>query len=357
MRSLSHRPSHRAVLPLLTVVALGLGVVPGTSGPSSGAERPPQGSTGSGHAAAVRTPVVVRPSALRIGPPSRVRWLVDNVVHTGNGHTVTLPWTRAGARRHLVRLVGHTADGWLVRSFDGGDTWTLWSVEAGRRHAIASSSVSEGEVVGYRLSHNHRRFLVHRFDGDASTAISVRDLDNAEVDGQEFAGDAEVLAFSGPELVVGATDTQLWDVDAQSVDPLGVDAAGADLRHDLLFVTDPASGESGPTSLENPGTPAWTATMAQAVVSPGGGRVVSRTAPHDSLLTVRNEETGAVRVSFDVRFLASEAPVWESGRAFVFVASVGGLGDRETLVRCRVDGSCLRISAIRPRDTISLPPR
>ncbi|MDQ3105175.1 MAG: hypothetical protein M3Q87_08145 [Actinomycetota bacterium] len=273
-------------------------------------------------------------------------------MHTGSGRTVKMPWTRNGARTHLLRLVGRTANGWLVKSFSG-NTWTLWSIRDGKRHSKTSSSVSEGEVVNYRLSRNHQRFLVHVFDGDRTTFVSVRDLNNAQVDAQNFAGIGDVLAFSGSELIVNVTDTQRWDVDAQSLDPLGVDAAGADIGDGLLFVTDPATGESGPTSLESPGTPPWTTKMAQVGVSPGGGRVLSRDTRGGHQLTVYNRVTGAVRVSFSVRFLASEAPIWESNRSFVFIAAVN---QSETLVRCRINGSCQRISKIRPRDTISLPP-
>jgi hypothetical protein len=32
------------------------------------------------------------------------------------------------------------------------------------------------------------------------------------------------------------------------------------------------------------------------------------------------------------------------------------LGNHEALVRCRINGSCQRISAIRPSNSISLPP-
>lgn len=324
------------------VVALGLGAAPEAS---------------AGAAEVAGSPVVVRPAALHRGSPPRVAWLADNVVHTGDGRSVTLPWSRAGARRHHVTLLGHTANGWLVKSFDGGDTWTLWSVRAGKSHKITSASVSEGEIVGFALSGDRQRFLSVRFDGLDTTSISVRDLDNTQLDSRDFVDNGDVLAFSGGTLVVGTTDTQRWDVDAQTLTPLGVDAVGADLGHDLLFVTDSITGESGPTSLESPGTPPWTAAMAQPVVSPRGGRVLSRERPRGSLLTVRSVETGAVRASFAVRFLASEAPVWENERSFVFIASVGGLGDRETLVRCRVDGTCRRVSPIRPRDTISLPAR
>jgi hypothetical protein len=299
---------------------------------------------------------VVRPAELPRGPASEVRWLVGNVVHTGSGHTVEMPWTRSGARAHRLRLVGRTAHGWLVKSFDGGDTWTLWSVRHGRRHAVTSSSVSEGEVVDFRLAHNHRRFLVHRFDGDRTTSISVRDLNNAVVDTQDFDGVGDVLAFGGATVVVNVSDTQRWDVNAQSVDGLGVDAVGANIGEDLLFATDPVTGESGPTSLDNPAAPAWTAKMAGVEVSPGGGRVLGRNTRGGNLLTVYNRTTGAVRASFSVRFLADDAPVWESDRSFVFIAAVNGLGDREALVRCRVSGSCQRISPVQPRDAISLPP-
>lgn len=96
--------------------------------------------------------------------------------------------------------------------------------------------------------------------------------------------------------------------------------------------------------------------MAQPVVSQGGGRVVSRDQRGGDQLTVRNVATSQRLASFDVRFMSTEAPVWESSnRSFVFIASVGGLGDRETLVRCRLSGSCQRISKITPRDTLSLP--
>lgn len=353
MSSLLHRRRGLAVLlPLLPALALGLGMVPVTGGTSFGVGQASHAGMSTGPTADPPSPIVVRPTQLPRGPASKVRWLYDNVVHTGSGRTVKMPWTSEGARAHSLRLLGRTADGWLVKSH-GGYTWTLWAIRDGKRHPITSTSVTEGEVVNYRLSRDHQRFLVQLYDGDRSTSIYVRDLNNALVDVQDFALVPAVLAFSGSELIVNVRDTQHWDVDAQSVDPLGVDAAGADIGHGLLFVTDPATGESGPTSLESPGTPTWTAEMTQVGVSPGGGRVLSRDTRGEHLLTVYNRLTGEVRVSFSVRFLASEAPIWESNRSFVFIAAVN---ESETLVRCRINGSCQRISAIRPRDTISLPP-
>ncbi len=351
MSSLFHSRRGIAVLPLLPALALGLGMVPVTGGTSFGVGPASQAGTSTRPAVDARLPIVVQPTELPRGPASKVRWLFENVVHTASGRTVEMPWTRAGARAHSLRLLGRTADGWLVKSF-GGNTWTLWSVRDGKRHAITSSSVTEGEVVNYRLSRDRQRFLVQVFDGDRNTSIYVRDLNNVQVDGQGFAGVGEVLAFSGSELVVNVTDTKHWFVDAQRVETLA-DAVGADIGHGLLFKTDPATGESGPTSLDNPGTPTWTAKMAQVEVTPAGGRVLSRDTRGGQLLTVYSRATGAVRVSFSVRDLASEAPVWESNRSFVFIAVAN---QSEALVRCRINGSCQRISAFRPPDTISLPP-
>ncbi len=344
-----------AVLPLLPALALGLGMVPVTGGTSFGVGQASHAGMSTGPTADAPLPIVVRPTELPRGPASKVRWMFDNVVHTGSGNTVKMPWTPERARDHHLKLLGRTADGWLVKSYANA-YFSLWSIRDGERYSITGGGISGGEWIDYRLSRNHQRFFKYFYDGDR-TGISVRDLNNAQVDAQNFfVVDFDVLAFSGSELIVNVTDTQRWDVDAHSVDALGVDAAGADIGHGLLFVTDPATGESGPTSLESPGTPPWTAKMAQVGVSPGGGRVLSRDTLGGDLLTVYNRETGAVRVSFSVRFLASEAPIWESNRSFVFIAAVDRSGDRETLVRCRINGSCQRISAIRPRDTISLPP-
>lgn len=303
-------------------------------------------------------PTVVRPGTLpHTHKAAQVPWMIDNVVHMSNGRTVTMPWTRSGARNHHLRLLGKTPAGWLVKSFDGGDRWKLWTVRRGKRTLVTSSSVSEGDIVDFRLARSHHRFIAYYFDGDDSTTLSVRTLANAELDSQSFDGIGDILDFSGPRAVVSSENTQRWTVATKTLDPLGLDAAGADLRHDLLFVTDGTSGESGPTSLDSPGAPAWTAPMAQPVVTQGGGRVVSRDSRGGDLLTMRNVETGAALASFDVRYLSSESPVWESSnRSFVFIAYIGGLSDREALVRCRLSGACERISRITPRDTISLPP-
>ena len=211
--------------------------------------------------------VVVRPGQLPRGNHARVAWLHDDVVHTAEGGTVDLPWSKAGARSHGLRLLGHTPRGWFLRDA-GGNTVSAWSARRGERNRVTSGSVSEGEILRFQLAEDRSRFLVHRFDGDRHSSLAVEDLDATLLDLQDFGGVAEVLSFSGSEAVVGVEDTQRWDVGAGTVEDLGRDAAGADLHHDLLFVTDPATGNSGPTSMVAPGEPAWTARMAQVVVSP-----------------------------------------------------------------------------------------
>ncbi len=304
-------------------------------------------------------PVVVRPGQLPRGSDARVAWLRDDDVHTAAGGTVDLPWSQKGARSQRLRLLGHTDRGWFLRSDDGGNTVAAWLARQGERHLVTAGSVSEGEVIRYQLAGDRSRFLVHRFDGDRNSALAVEDLDATLLDSQDLDGTAEVLSFSGAEAVVDLENTRRWDVDAGTAQGLGVDAAGADLDHDLLFVTDPATEESGPTSLETPGEPAWTAKMANVVVSPGGGRVLSRDERTGEQLTVRDVSTGDVLADFSVHYLfndtpAFETPVWESNHSFVFLASVGGLGDKEVLVRCRLSGVCVRVSPITARDTLSL---
>lgn len=337
---------------MLVVGTMGSGSLVAASASASAQEPAPNAA-----ARQASAPTVVRPGKLPHGRhPATVPWMIDNIVHSGTGRKVTMPWTAKGARNQHLRLLGKIPGGWLVKSFDGGDRWMLWTVIRGHRTLVTSSSVSEGDIVDFRLARSHHRFLAYYFDGDSSATLSVRTLTNVELDRQDFDGTGTVLDFSGPEAVVSSDDTQRWTVATHTLDPLGLDAAGADLAHNLIFVTDSASGESGPTSLGSPGAPAWTAPIAQPVVSPGGGRVVSRDSRAGDLLTVRSLGTGAVRASFDVRFLSSEQPVWESSnRSFVFIAYVGGLGDREALVRCRLSGKCERISKVTPRDTLSLP--
>lgn len=294
---------------------------------------------------------IVRVRDLDRGPAAKVHWLGGNVIHTASGRRITTPWTARAARRGHLRLIGRTDEGWLLKTFDGGDTWDVWQVKGRERTHVSESSVFEGLVLSHGVSDDGALFYTQTWDEVGDDVIDIEDLSGGEVAGHSFAGDPEVLSFSGAVAVVGTDDTQVWDVATDTVTPLGVDAAGASIVHDLLFVTDD-TGESGPTSLSTPGTPPWTADMTAVRVSPDGGSVLSSPSEDDNVVEIRDLETGELVQSYDVRWPASQA-VWESGRSIVFLAVTRG--DEEALVRCRFSGRCVRVSAIVPDDTITLP--
>lgn len=298
-------------------------------------------------------PVVVRVRDLDRGPRAEVHWRGGNVVHTAGGRKVTLPWTSRAARRAHLELVGATTAGWLVTTFDGGDTTDVWLVKAGRRTHVSDSSVFEGLVLSHGVSDDGSLFYTQTWDEVDDDVIDIEDLAGDEVAGGLFSGDPEVLSFSGPEAVIGTEDTQHLDVATDTVTPLGVDAAGASIVHDLLFVTD-EGGLAGPTSLSDPAAPTWTADMTSIRVSPDATRVLSSPASDDDVIEVRDLATGELERSFDVRWLAS-TPVWETSRSIVFVGYAGGLAEKAALVRCRLSGRCARVSPILLEDDLGLP--
>lgn len=289
------------------------------------------------------------------GPATGVPWLAGNLLHTGAGRTVEVPWTARQARQQSLRLLGRAEGGWLLKSFTHGYRWTTWLVAHGRRTELSSSSVTEGDVVLERIADDGRHYATETYnDANPDNSVAVRGLDGQPTAVRTFEGDAFVLDLSGTQAVVGTDHARLWSFGTDTVDDLGVPAVGADLEHDLLLV-DAGAGQVGPTSISAPGEPAWTAPLEQAVVSPAGGRLVARDPARPRVLVVRNVTTGEVVATLGIgRFLQSDAPVWASNRAVLFVAATSSLGDREVLVRCRLTGACTRLTEPRPRDTISI---
>ncbi len=313
------------------------------------------GSSRAGATSSRAVDVVVRLGDLdRRSKPLELAWLVGRVLHRTDGSTLQLPWTVAGARERSLRLLGKTAEGWLVKDFTG-DRWNVWSVSHGERTLLSEHGVTEGDIVGITLSSDRQRYAVRYYSGDPSeNLVSVRDLDGDVVASRDFPNDASVLAFSGDRAVIGTADTQVWDVDGDTSEALGRDAGAADLTHGLAFVYTTGS-DVGPTPVDAPDDPTWSAPMVQAEVSPGGGLVLSRPALGHRVFVVRDVETGASVISFRIRYPTGLAALWESDRAFVLVGTVDGLGDKQVLARCTVTGHCARVSAVQSRDTISLP--
>ncbi len=292
--------------------------------------------------------------------PAGVAWLDGRTLHTPSGGTLDLPWSAAAAEQGSLRLLGHTSGAWLVKDSDGG-SWRVWAVSAGQRTKLFSVGVSEGDIVRMVLSDDHRRVVVSDFDGDATSVVSVHRANGKQVASRTFDGDAAVLDFSGPRVVLGTTDSQLWWINDPgqpdgSVTDLGVDATGASIENNLLLVRDSSTGAVGPTPMDDPGPPSWTAPMKQPRLTPSGRRVVSRPETGSQELEVRALGNGIVLRHFEMRYLSPAGPVWADNHRFAFVGSTTGLGDRERLATCAVKGRCVAHSVVRPRDILSLPP-
>jgi hypothetical protein len=311
--------------------------------------------TASPPATASPVDVVVRLSQLEHRThPLELAWLDGHTLHRTDGSTLTLPWSRTAARERSLRLLGKTPEGWLVKDFTG-NTWNVWLVRHGARTRLSQHAVSEGDIVHVTLSSDRQRYVVRTYSGDPSeNPVTVRDLAGDVLASRLFPNDAEVLAFNGTRAVVGVADTQVWDVDADEVQPVGRDAFDADLAHDLAFVADPETSEVGPTSLSSPMDPPWSAPMRQITVSPDGDRVLSRVGG-SRVFTVRDTVTGAVEKSFRISYPTGDPVEWESDDAFVIVGSPDGLGDHEVIARCTVAGRCTAASRTRALDTLSLP--
>ena len=294
--------------------------------------------------------------------PAGAPWLDGRVLHTASGDVRTLPWTVAGARSRHLRLLGHTPKGWLVRDFSDS-SWNVWRVRGPHRHKLSSTGVSEGDVVTMALSTKGTRYAVSDFDGDDSSFVVVRDLTGHKVAQRSFAGDGALLDLSRSRAVIGTTATAVWwfadpeHLGTGSVTELGVDGVTASLAHDSVLVRDGGTDDVGPTSLSAPGTPSWSAPLADPRISPDGSRVIGRNGSQPDWLDLRALSDGHLVSRIEVDHVAGQVPSWDTDHAYVVIGATNGTGDHERLVRCTAAGHCRGQSAVRPRGQISLPPR
>lgn len=285
-----------------------------------------------------------------------IAWLSGRVAHQPGGGTLALPWSARAVQDRPLSLIGKTAKGWLVADADrAAPGWRVWLVRRGERTLISRHGITEGEGVSFRLSRDLRRYAVTYFDGDSSSTFTVLDLNGDRIAGRGFSDDATLLDFSGPEAVIASETTSVrWDIDTDTTVEVGADLGAADLAHDLAFV--PGDEGVGPTSLSDPGSPVWSAPLAQIAVSPRGDLVLSRDPTSSRRVTVRDLATGDVESSYRIDYLSRHRIAWEGDRSFVLLGSPGSLGDREVLVRCTVGGTCAAQSPRTARRTISYAP-
>jgi hypothetical protein len=267
-----------------------------------------------------------------------------------------MPWTARKARSTNLRLLARTQQGWLVKNFNY-PAHRLWRVAGGERTELSENWVSEGDYYGYRVAADRSSYAVLHLDDTQSDepsdelVVAIKNLDGQPIGTRGFSY-GWVLDFSGSDVVVrqhGGTG-QRWHVASDQVTDLEMPTVAADLGHDLAFVV-AETGQVGPTSLDTPGAPAWTASMTGIAISPGGRRIVSQ--PENArALEVRDVATGEVLVSYRVSAY-DEDVLWDTDHTFL-VAAIVGLNN-EALIRCNLSGRCVRVSDKVTQGSISLP--
>jgi len=292
--------------------------------------------------------VVVRPAQLPRGRLPLISWLALNVVHTPNGRAHRLPWTERGAVERVLRLHGRTPEGWVVTDHELGDGSTAWVLDGETRRALDKDSESNDEH-SWVVARDGSALLKREYtEGSTAGVMVTRISDGARLGLEDFEGRGDVYDFSGPQALLGVDgDTLLWEPGGAAT-PLGTAAVAGDLRHDVLVVPSGAPGMVGPTTISDPGTPAWTAPLEYVEVSPDGRFVLGRVSSgstSENHFQVRRITDGAVVAAFDLRNVVRIAVRWESTRSIIFISGHGV--DRAGLVRCRLDGACNRATAWR----------
>ena len=300
----------------------------------------------------------IDPGALRRGPDAAVDHLQDGVIRTASGRRITVgvPYTRG----HQA-LLGRRGNGWLVAS-KSGDTARVHLVRKGRRPVEVPKTrltYYSDAFTGWRLSQDGRWLLTTGYDRGGS-ATSIRDLVSGKRVASTYSGAFfQPLDAADGHVVTYAEDDQgeLSAVDwAPPAEPRRVadDVDWADLRRNLVFVR---SGNGyGPTDLDAPGTPPWSARFQPLDVSPDGslaiGLRVHRSFDDPAVLELRRMADGELLQSFaygpkitmdnwSITAEHEQTARFETDRRFVFQLTTRR---GAVLVRCRLSGRCQRAS-------------
>ncbi len=341
------RPTSAVVLAALPVLAL-LTMAPVAAVPPVPSHGQPSARAGG--------EVVVRPAALDRGPTPKVSWLAANVVHTPNGRTHTLPWTRKGAVDRDLTLWGRTPSGWVVSAFEAGVGERAWLVDGEERQLIDVVSASADERT-WMVARDGTALAKRTSTGGSGSVGITRISDGEPLDDRDFDGEVRLLDFSGPAVLVGTESTTLLWTPGGPTEDLGVLSVAGHLGHDVLIVPGETMGTVGPTTISDPGPPAWTAPLERVEVSPDGRFVLGRVTGGDhseNHLEIRRVADGTLVASYDVRHLWRMTPQWESATSVIFLAARTGLGDVNALVRCTVKGTCTRATAWHELRALSL---
>jgi hypothetical protein len=287
--------------------------------------------------------LLVSSTAAQAGPPIGLQepYLLGRTVHlpaTDRHVTLAVPRSHSGQ----LELLGPAAGGgWVVVDWAQAPTIKVL-VATARRSRTIRTFADEVNSTSYRLSDDRTQVVELWADpyGGYVKAVAV-DLRGTVLQKRRFKGYGEVLDLDQGRAVV-STDagTFLWTIGGTSRKVAGPSAA-ASLSADVLFVQ--TSDGVGPTSLAEPGEPAWTERgFAPRAVMDDGELVVGLRAGR---LEVRRVDTGAVKSVLDTRYGAGDPLVWTHGKYQRRVVFAVHQGARTALVECHIrHGQCVRLT-------------
>jgi len=292
----------------------------------------------------VGSPGTARPSAPATAKPSVVRAvsLVGTTLHLPGGRRIALP---QAAGRYPVLLGTAPRRGWVLAS---GGTFRLVRPDGTVRRIAGRNGYDL--YVTEALADDGRRVVSASFDQGDALSVRVVDLAGKVAQHHSFQDVyVDVLDAAGSTVWVGGR-SGLFALDELTgrTRLLRKPTALVDQAHDVVFVgTRKRPGRVGPTSLADPGTPAWRTRSRPVAVSPDGVYVVNGDG------TVRSMTDGRVvrRVPApprgdEFRFLG-----WASTRRVLVETSAGR---RSVLLSCPLpEGSCRRVGATTGR--VSVP--
>lgn len=353
----------RGVATLVAVVGTASAVM--ATAPVLGAPSSPQvssGATGQAAASAGAPPPVrtVVPARLRRGVDARVPFLQDGRITAGR----TRFRTRLPLRLHQ-ELLGRSGESWLVA--DGPDRRVrVHLVRPGQPPQLVPRSRLVGGLIGVRASRDGEWLVSSRFERESTSYAVRRVSDGVRVGaygGSTQLGELPYDAADGHVLMVrelgDLPPRELYAVDWEvgvGERRLGSDVVAGFLRRDVVFVTGAGPRRFGPTSIAEPGVPAWSARFAALDLSPDASLVLGvgpRLVRGRPVLQVRRMSDGAVLQQLSYGRKITKGEYWafdyqpaqtarfEGNRRFVFEFASGG---RAVLVRCTTTGRCVRAS-------------
>lgn len=288
------------------------------------------------------------PGSLSRGEDAHLTWLQRlpeprgaALLHHARGDEARLGVPRNPAYR--LTLVGATYLGWVVAQERQTGT-RLFAVQGRRVEEVLR--VAWRETPDQFLTGGNTRIV--RWSADsAGVTLKLYDARGTRLLTHTYPGETgQLLRYDGAGVRFALSDrTCLWHTAEDTI--TCVDGAAATVRPkpDVAMMRT-ADGSYGPTSLDDPGTPAWTADVAPRAISPAGTwvAVVAHTATTASEdLQVRRVADGEIVRTRALTHQTGDEVWWEDDSHLVYTTGVDGKG--YVLVRCDVTtGHCERAS-------------